>query len=101
MTKVRLATENFGMEASQPRHLRDGGNTPYDGSGPPGGDDMRERIAKLEIQVEHIDARLDRIEDKLLSKWDVAKVQAGMILFAITLIMLGPRLLSLLQASAP
>lgn len=62
---------------------------------------MRERIAKLETQFEHIDARLDRIEDKMLSKWDVAKVQAGMILFAITLIMLGPRLLSLLQAAAP
>ena len=68
---------------------------------------MRERVAKLETKIDgisgrldSIDTRLNRIEDKMLTSWDVAKVQAGIIVFALTLAMLGPRLIALIPATA-
>lgn len=88
------------LEQVERARLQSENDTAYKGGGegPPGGEDMRERVAKLEVQFGHIDARLDRIEDKMLTAWDVAKVQAGIIVFAMALIMLGPRLLALLPA---
>ena len=68
---------------------------------------MRERVAKLEVgqdamrremdqRFNSVDAVLKKIEEKLLTKWDVARVVGAVFAFAVLLLLFGPRLLSML-----
>ena len=64
---------------------------------------MRERVARLEARFEELDhrfesinTRIGRIEDKMLSKWDIAQVVGGVLAFAALLVLIGPRLIALI-----
>lgn len=68
---------------------------------------MIERIAKLEagqdtlrhemdLRFDHLDKRLDRIEDKIPSKWDMAQVVFFVVGALMAAAIFGPRLMAML-----
>ena len=74
------------------------GGGPYDPT-------MEQRVAKPEIQMDDIsdrlnsiDSRLDRIEDKILSKWDMAQVVFYVVGGLMAAAIFGPRLASMIPA---
>ena len=88
---------SLGAEVSET--LRKGGGGPYGGDG---GDGMSERIAKLEVQMDglknglaSIEKRLDRIEDKIPSKWDMAQVVFVVVGALMAAAIFGPRIAAL------
>ena len=99
----------WGMNA-----LRKSQEPPY-GGGDGGGDGMIERIAKLEAGQDAIRREMDQrfssidttltairsdisgLRSEMLTKWDVAKVVAGVVGFAMALVLFGPRLIAMLS----
>ncbi|WP_152450822.1 hypothetical protein [Roseivivax sp. THAF197b] len=106
-TKVNEAARRWGQAATHaqnPRILREGGGGPYDGGG---GDGTMERIARLEVKFEgiddrlrSIDSRLDRIENKIPSKWDMAQVVFFVVGALMAAAIFGPRLAAMLPTSS-
>ncbi|WP_157802015.1 hypothetical protein [Brevirhabdus pacifica] len=90
------------------KHVRDsalstGGGGPYDGGG---GKPPMERVAALEAQignVEHrfdgLDTRLDRIEDKIPSKWDMAQVVFFVVGGLMAAAIFGPRIAAMIPTA--
>ncbi len=93
--------------------LRKSQEPPY-GGGSGGGGEMIERIAKLEAGQDAIRREMDQrfssidstltairsdisgLRSEMLTKWDVAKVVAGVVGFAMALVLFGPRLIAML-----
>lgn len=76
--------------------LRQGGGGPYDPT-------MEQRVTKLEVQMDgisdrlnSIDSRLDRIENKIPSKWDMAQVVFYVVGGLMAAAIFGPRLASMI-----
>ncbi|QFS84004.1 hypothetical protein FIV09_14300 [Roseivivax sp. THAF197b] len=66
-----------------------------------------ERIARLEVKFEgiddrlrSIDSRLDRIENKIPSKWDMAQVVFFVVGALMAAAIFGPRLAAMLPTSS-
>lgn len=88
----------FGQEKMREslHRLKSGGDGPYDGG-------MEARISHLEAlsastdkRLDSIERRLDRIEDKIPSKWDMAQVVFYVVGGLMAAAIFGPRLVALL-----
>lgn len=80
--------------------LKKGPSGPYDGGG---GNNGMERIAALEAKVtnfekrfDSVDSRLDRIENKIPSKWDMAQVVFFVVGALMAAAIFGPRIVAML-----
>lgn len=70
------------------------------GGGDGGSDDTKERLAKIEGQIEGIEKRLGNIENnisKLPGEWEMAKVVILVVGGMMTAAFFAPRLLSMIQ----
>ena len=79
----------------------------YNGGEPPGGN-MEARIAKLETQAAVTDAKLavmqaglERIEGKLLTKWDMAQVVFFVVGALMAAAIFGPRIVGMIGSGSP